>query len=66
MILQNIFPDQMRTYATYDNAVKRANQVCGPDDSHARDLIVATPGGRFFPVFLGQLDLIHQGFAVAN
>jgi hypothetical protein len=66
VITRNIFPEQTRTYATYANAVKRANQANGPADESARYLIVATPDGRFFPVFLGQFDLIHQGFAIAS
>ncbi len=64
MIHQNIFPDQTRTYATYANAVKRAERADGYD--HGRYLIAATPDGRFFPVYIGTFDLIHQGFAIAG
>jgi len=70
MSIQLFRPTQepLRTHATYESAVKRAEKVTGND---ARYIIAGTNDGRFFPVFVGNdaqflINLAHAGYAVAN
>jgi hypothetical protein len=51
----------IKTYKTYDRALKEAQKLVG--DDHVTVLIAATEEGRFFPVAIGeraaQLGLHH-------
>lgn len=60
--------EPLRTYLSYESAVKSAEKVTGND---ARYIVAGTADGRFFPVFVGNdaqflINLAHAGYAVAN
>lgn len=57
----------IKTYKTYDRALKEAQRLIG--DKHIRVIISATPEGRFFPVALGEESMqegLHFHMATAS
>ena len=67
MALQAVFGTPAKTYATYDNAMKKLQKLEALDE-RVRYIIAATSDGRFFPVVIGaeSFDLVHAGFHVAG
>lgn len=62
--------DSSKTYKTRANAIKAFHAVYPPDGKEDFNWTVATtPGGRFFPLCIGQRALnvgAHFHFAVTN
>lgn len=57
----------VKTYATSANALKAINKHYA--DTDLRYLMLTTPEGRFYPVFLGERAVsagVHFHFCVAN
>lgn len=62
-VINTVHPS--KTYSTYENAVKAAEKKYGHTD--LRYAILATPDGRFYPAFLGEVAIkhgVHFNFAV--
>lgn len=62
-------PVPTKTYATEANAVKAVEKVYGPDASFAEGpvyVVMRTPEGRFYPLFIGQRALQAMAHAHFN
>jgi len=59
-----------KTYATEANAIKAVEKVFpGSDNDGLRYIIMPTPDGRFYPVFVGNSAVhagVHFHFHVVN
>lgn len=64
----NLIKDEMRSYKTYDNALKALQKALGSNLDRARWLIGVTSTGRFVPTLVGieYVSYIHVGIAVVN
>ncbi len=64
----NLTPN--KTYATAENARKAITKLPGLEmDPNLRYLMMQTPEGRFYPVFLGERSIqagVHFHFCVAG